>query len=58
MQGIDPDSGLNQASAEALKIYELKDLELVATNGAAMTAVLDQAIHHQRWVVVTSWTPQ
>ena len=57
VQGIDPGSGLNQASAEALKSYQLKDLELVASSSAAMTAVLDQAIRQQRWVVVTSWTP-
>lgn len=57
VQGIDPGSGLNQASVEALKSYRLNDLELVASSSAAMTAVLDQAIRQQRWVVVTSWTP-
>ena len=57
VQGIDPGSGLNQASVEALKSYRLNDLELVASSSAAMTAVLDQAIRKQRWVVVTSWTP-
>ena len=57
VQGIDPGSGLNQASALALKTYLLKDLELVSSSSAAMTAVLDQAIRQQRWVIVTSWTP-
>ena len=57
VQGIDPGSGLNQASIEALKSYRLNDLELVASSSAAMTAVLDHAIRQQRWVVVTSWTP-
>ena len=57
VQGIDPGSGLNQASAEALKNYGLSDLELVSSSSAAMTAVLDQAIRQQRWVIVTSWTP-
>ena len=57
VQGIDPGSGLNQASALALKTYALKDLELVSSSSAAMTAVLDQAIRQQRWVIVTSWTP-
>ena len=57
VQGIDPGSGLNQASAEALKSYGLSDLELVSSSSAAMTAVLDQAIRQQRWVIVTSWTP-
>ena len=57
VQGIDPGSGLNQASAQALKIYRLNDMELVSSSSAAMTAVLDQAIRQQRWVIVTSWTP-
>ena len=57
VQGIDPGSGLNQASAQALKIYRLNDMELVSSSSAAMTAVLDQAIRQQRWVMVTSWTP-
>jgi len=57
VQGIDPGSGLNQASVEALKSYRLNDLELVASSSVAMTAVLDQAMRQQRWVVVTSWTP-
>ena len=57
VQGIDPGSGLNQASAQALKAYRLNDLELVSSSSAAMTAVLDQAIRQQRWVMVTSWTP-
>ena len=57
VQGIDPGSGLNQASAEALKIYQLKDMGLVASSSAAMTAVLDQAIRKEQWVIVTSWMP-
>ena len=57
VQGIDPGSGLNQASAEALQIYQLKDMELVASSSAAMTAVLDQAIRKEDWVIVTSWMP-
>jgi len=57
VQGIDPGSGLNQASAEALKSYQLNDLNLVASSSAAMTAVLDQAIRREQWVIVTSWMP-
>ena len=57
VQGIDPGSGLNQASEQALKSYGLDDIELVSASSAAMTAVLAQAIREQRWVVVTSWTP-
>ena len=57
VQGIDPGSGLNQASEQALVDYSLGDMRLVASSSAAMTAVLDKAIREQRWVVVTSWTP-
>ena len=57
VQGIDPGSGLNQLSQVALKDYGLGDMRLVASSSAAMTAVLDQAIREQRWLIVTSWTP-
>ena len=57
VQGIDPGSGLNQASERALVDYNLSDMRLVASSSAAMTAVLDKAIRERRWVVVTSWTP-
>ncbi|CAI8162589.1 MAG: Glycine betaine-binding protein OpuAC [Prochlorococcus marinus str. MIT 9215] len=57
IQGIDPGSGLMQASEKALKDYSLSEMELVSSSGAAMTAVLDRSIRDNRWVVVTSWTP-
>ncbi|MAR05590.1 MAG: glycine/betaine ABC transporter substrate-binding protein [Cyanobium sp. NAT70] len=57
VQGIDPGSGLNQASLEALKLYGLKPMELVASSSAAMAAVLSQAIKSQHWMIATSWTP-
>ena len=57
VQGIDPGSGLNQASLKALKQYGLTSMELVASSSAAMTAVLAQAIEEQRWLIATSWTP-
>jgi glycine betaine/proline transport system substrate-binding protein len=57
VQGIDPGSGLNQASERALLDYNLTDMRLVASSSAAMTAVLDKAIRERRWVMVTSWTP-
>ena len=40
VQGIDPGSGLNQASLKALKQYGLTSMELVASSSAAMAAVL------------------
>ena len=57
VQGIDPGSGLMQASEKALQVYELSDLNLVSASGAAMTAVLDRATRDKQWVVVTAWTP-
>ena len=57
VQGIDPGSGLNQASLDALQDYGLASMELVASSSAAMAAVLAQAIEEQRWLIATSWTP-
>ena len=57
IQGIDPGSGLMQASEKAMRAYGLDNLQLVAASGAAMTAVLDRAIRHHQWVVVTAWRP-
>ena len=57
VQGIEPGSGLNQASLKALQAYGLPDLELVASSSAAMAAVVAKAIADQRWLIATSWTP-
>ncbi len=57
IQGIDPGSGLMQASERAVNAYGLKKWELVPASGAAMTAVLDRAIRNRDWVVVTAWQP-
>ncbi len=57
VQGIDPGSGLMQASERAVDAYGLDRLQLVSASGAAMTAVLDRAIRQHRWVVVTAWKP-
>ena len=57
VQGIDPGSGLNQASLDALKSYQLDDMQLIAASSAAMAAVLAQAIREERWLIATSWTP-
>ena len=57
VQGIEPGSGLNQASLRALQAYELTNLELVASSSAAMAAVVAKAIADQRWLIATSWTP-
>ena len=55
--GIDPGSGLMQASEKAMDAYGLGGLELVSSSGAAMTAALQRAIRQRRWIVVTAWSP-
>lgn len=57
IQGIDPGSGLMQASERAIDAYGLQDYELVSASGAAMTAALARAIERNEWIVVTAWNP-
>jgi glycine betaine/proline transport system substrate-binding protein len=57
IQGIDPGSGLMQASERAMGAYGLSDMRLVASSGAAMTAALARAIRDRRWIVATAWSP-
>ncbi len=57
IQGIDPGSGLMQASEKALKAYHLGNITLVSASGAAMTAALGRAIQRKDWIVVTGWSP-
>lgn len=57
IHGIDPGSGLMQASERALADYDLEEMKLVSSSGAAMTAALERAIRRDQWVVVTGWNP-
>lgn len=57
IQGIDPGSGLMQASEAALDVYGIEGVEIVSSSGAAMTAALGRAIRRDRWIVVTAWNP-
>lgn len=57
IQGIDPGSGLMQASERALGDYGLTDMELVSSSGAAMTAALARAVRRREWIVLTGWSP-
>ncbi|CAO3452678.1 glycine betaine ABC transporter substrate-binding protein [Azospirillum largimobile] len=57
IQGIDPGSGLMQASEKALKTYDLKGMQLVSASDAAMLAALERAMKRNEWVAVTSWSP-
>lgn len=55
--GIDPGSGLMQASEKTRLGYGLSNYELVASSGAGMTAALKRSIRRHRWVVATAWSP-
>ncbi|WP_298380286.1 glycine betaine ABC transporter substrate-binding protein [Azospirillum sp.] len=57
IQGIDPGSGLMQASEKALKTYGLDKYQLVSASDAGMLAALDRAMKRNEWIVVTSWSP-
>lgn len=54
--GIAPSAGLMLLSEKAIKDYNI-DMDLVPSSGAAMTAVLGDAIRQNKWVVVTGWPP-
>ncbi len=55
--GIDPGAGLMSLSEEAVKQYNLDNMELMEGSGATMTAALADAIKNKKWVVVTGWSP-
>lgn len=55
--GIDPGAGIMQQTEKAIEAYDLKDMQLVDSTGAMMTAALADGIRNENWVVVTGWTP-
>jgi glycine betaine/proline transport system substrate-binding protein len=55
--GIDPGAGLMRLSEQAVKAYGLDRYNLIASSGAAMTAMLERAELRDRWIVVTGWRP-
>lgn len=55
--GIDPGAGIMSATKDAIKVYQLENMELVPGSGAAMTAALGDKIDKEEWVVVTGWNP-
>jgi glycine betaine/proline transport system substrate-binding protein len=57
IQGIDPGSGLMQASEKAMQHYGLDGYELVSSSGAAMAAAVERAHRERKWVVATAWSP-
>jgi len=57
VQGIDPGSGLMQASEKAFKDYGLKNYRLQAGSDKAMLVALERATQRKEWIVVTTWSP-
>ncbi|MFW6092818.1 MAG: glycine betaine ABC transporter substrate-binding protein [Pseudomonadota bacterium] len=55
--GIDPGAGLMRLSDEAVAAYGLEAYNLIASSGAAMTAMMERAIRREQWIVATAWSP-
>lgn len=55
--GIDPGAGIMSKTEKALEAYNMDDMKLMEGSGAMMTAVLQDRIKNNEWVVVTGWTP-
>ncbi len=57
--GIDPGSGLMQASEKAMEAYGLKEFgyQLIPSSGAGMTSALSRSIERNEFIVVTGWNP-
>jgi glycine betaine/proline transport system substrate-binding protein len=55
--GIDPGAGIMSKTEKVMQEYKLDNMELMEGSGATMTAVLQERIKDDKWVVVTGWTP-
>jgi len=55
--GIDPGAGIMSKTEQAIEDYGMENMELMEGSGAMMTAVLQDKIKNDEWVVVTGWTP-
>lgn len=55
--GIDPGAGIMKATAAAIEEYGLSDWKLIEGSGAAMTAMLNEAIRKKEPIIITGWTP-
>lgn len=55
--GIEAGTGLMRHASEAMKAYELDDMDLVAGSTPAMTAALKSAVARKEWIAVTLWDP-
>jgi glycine betaine/proline transport system substrate-binding protein len=55
--GIDSGAGIMARTQEAIRQYEIDNMNLIAGSDASMTAILEDKIDKKQWVVVTGWTP-
>ena len=55
--GIDPGAGIMSKTEKALDVYNLDNMTLSEGSGATMTAMIDEAVDNNEWVVVTGWSP-
>jgi glycine betaine/proline transport system substrate-binding protein len=55
--GIDPGAGLMRLSEKAVNDYGLERYNLIASSGAAMTAMIGRADLREQWIVATAWRP-
>ncbi|WP_438391929.1 glycine betaine ABC transporter substrate-binding protein [Caballeronia sp. DA-9] len=57
IQGIEPGSGIMQASEKALKDYNLVGYNLQSSSEAGALATITRAEQTKSWTVITFWTP-
>jgi glycine betaine/proline transport system substrate-binding protein len=55
--GIEPGSGINAATEQAFKDYNLKNWKLKESSGAAMLAMLESAYKNKKPIIITGWDP-
>ncbi|NHN32181.1 glycine betaine ABC transporter substrate-binding protein [Paenibacillus agricola] len=55
--GIDPGSGLMNATEKAIKAYNLTSWKLIEGSSTAMTIALDRAYQEGKPIIVTGWSP-
>lgn len=54
--GIEKSAGIMNNTVEAKRVYGL-GFNLDYSNEKTMTALIDSAVHHREWILVTGWRP-
>ncbi|MFC3530831.1 glycine betaine ABC transporter substrate-binding protein [Vogesella facilis] len=57
IQGIEPGSGVTQASQNTVKAYNLAGYNLQTSSEAGMLAGVSRAYQSKQWIVATVWSP-